>query len=83
MKTYFLRIFAWLSQGINCIFLFGHHDLTVSARAYVEYRLKENTRWKPAYRIINFIFFWQDDHCFMSFLEDVDFADEVKKWKNL
>jgi len=32
---YLLRIAAWLSQGVNCILLGGHHDVTVSARLYL------------------------------------------------
>lgn len=39
--SYLRGIVAWLSQGINCILLLGHHDMTVSARAYVAYRTKE------------------------------------------
>jgi hypothetical protein len=29
MKTYFLWLAAWLSQGLHCIALGGHHDMTV------------------------------------------------------
>jgi hypothetical protein len=29
MKTHLLRIAAWLSQGLHCIALGGHHDMTV------------------------------------------------------
>lgn len=77
MKTYLLRIGSWLSQGVNCVFLFGHPDITVSARAYIEYRLKRNNRWRVAYHAINALFFWQNDHCMESFLDDVAFAREV------
>ena len=35
MVDYFVRIAAWLSQGVNCILLGGLHDQTVSARAYL------------------------------------------------
>lgn len=74
------RIAAWLSQGVNCILLGGHHDQTVSARAYVEYRLRGNRRWKHAYHGLNWLFrvvFGQDDHCLDSFLEDEHFAREI------
>lgn len=38
MKTYLLRIAAWLSQGLHCIFLFGHHDMTISASSVLRSR---------------------------------------------
>lgn len=79
MTRYFKGVVAWLSQGINCILLGGHHDMTVSARCYVEYQLNKNGRWVDPYKAINTVFFWQDDHCFESFLEDVGFAEEVLK----
>ncbi|HSV73596.1 MAG TPA: hypothetical protein VLH79_07540 [Chthonomonadales bacterium] len=68
MKIYLLRIAAWLSQGVNCILLGGHHDVTVSARAYLN---RERRGWKIAYRALNAVFFWQDDHCRNSHEADV------------
>ena len=79
MKTQLLRIVAWLSQGVNCILLAGHHDQTVSARAY----LNRNRRgWRLFYRVANAVFFWQEDHCRDSWLADVIWANEVldEKW---
>lgn len=35
MREYLTRAAAWISQGVNCLLLGGHHDQTVSARAYV------------------------------------------------
>ena len=80
MKTYLLRIAAWLSQGLHCIFLLGHHDMTVSARCYVEYRLLGNERWRRAHDGINWVLlkgFGQHEHCMQSFLSDEAFAREV------
>ena len=80
MKQYLLRIAAWLSQGVNCILLGGHHDVTVSARAYLN---RERSRvWYAAYRALNAVFFWQADHCRDSWLADVIWANEVidEKW---
>jgi len=34
MGNQFIRIAAWLSQGVNVLLLGGHHDETFSARAY-------------------------------------------------
>jgi len=82
MKTYLLRIAAWLSQGLHCIALGGHHDMTLSARCYVEYRLRGNARWRLAHDAINWVF-WvtlkQQEHCMASFLSDAEFARDVIK----
>lgn len=75
IKTYLSRIAAWLSQGINCVFLAGHHDMTVSARCYIN---RHNPRWNRDRKIINTLFFWQKDHCKQSYCRDVNFADSVK-----
>lgn len=46
----------------------------VSARAYVN---RHRCGWGIAYRIINVLFFWQDNHCRESHSADVEFAKEV------
>lgn len=68
---YLIRVAALISQGINCVFLGGHHDQTVSARAYVQ---RHGRHWGRAYRTINAVFFWQKDHCKASFEADIEFA---------
>lgn len=42
----------------------GWADETISARAY---RSKHNKHWHKAYKSINFVFFWQADHCEESY----------------
>ena len=74
--SYLTRVAACLSQGINCVLLGGSPDQTVSARAYVN---RTNTVWALVYRIINVVFFWQEDHCRSSHQSDVDFALAVLK----
>ena len=76
MKTHLTRIAAWMSQTVNLWVLFGHHDQTVSARCYVN---RSCRGWRHAYRVINAIFFWQEDHCKESFLADVKFARQILK----
>ena len=78
MKQYLLRVLAWLSQGVNCILFGGHHDVTVSARAYLS---RERRGWKIAYRTLNAVFFWQEDHCRDSWRADVAWAEEVLMFK--
>lgn len=45
-----------------------------SARTYVN---RHRFGWGVAYRIINLLFFWQENHCRDSYQADVDFAKEV------
>ncbi len=68
MRDWFVGIAAWLSQGLNKVFLNGSPDMTVSARCYIN---RERPGWRIAYRAINRVFFWQDDHCKSSFRSDV------------
>lgn len=72
--SYLTRVAAWLSQGINCIFLNGSPDQTVSARSYVN---RSNSLWGMMYFTINTLFFWQEDHCKESHTADVQFSLEI------
>jgi hypothetical protein len=69
MGNQFIRIAAWLSQGVNVLLLGGHHDETVSARAY-------RRAW-PLRHVINAIFFFQEDHCYQSHMWDIKWASEL------
>lgn len=71
---YLTGLAAWISQGVNHIILFGHHDMTVSARCYLN---REKRGWRMGYRLINAVFFWQDNHCRSSFERDKEFAQHI------
>ncbi len=71
---YLTRIAAWLSQGVNCIALAGHHDMTVSARCYIR---RQKRGWRLGYRLFNAVFFWQENHCHSSFTRDLEFARHI------
>lgn len=74
MREYLTRAAAWISQGVNCLLLGGHHDQTVSARAYVNrHRRGRGT----AHRTTNAPPPRQDNHCRGSHPADVEFAKEV------
>ena len=74
MRDWIGGIAAWLSRGINCAFLRGNPDMTVSARCYIN---RDRPRWRTAYAIINRVVFWQQDHCRLSFRSDVVYAQRV------
>jgi len=77
MIAWLLRVSVWASQTINLWVLFGHHDMTVSARCYIN---RHKPYWRVAYKVINKIFFWQDDHCRESFKDDIKYAEEVQRY---
>lgn len=74
MKTYFWNLLEWLSQGLNTVFLLGNPNMTVSARCYVN---RARAPWATAYKVINAVFFWQEDHCKQSYEDDLEFARSV------
>lgn len=53
------RVALAVNQGF-CLVLTGQNDLTLSAWSYCK-KVEEN---KPIYsKVVNKIFFWQEDHC--------------------
>jgi hypothetical protein len=59
-----------LSQFINANIFFGHTDECISGRCYRENRI-------TFMKFINFIFFYQDNHCKQAYLNDVSYAGKV------
>ena len=55
---------------------YRHHNLTVSARCYIQ---RADPGWRRAYAIINGMFFWETNHCRESFELDVEFAEQIKQ----
>lgn len=56
-------------QLLNAV-LGGYADETISARVY---RNRKKSKWWAMWlKIIDKIFFWQDDHCFQSHLNELE-----------
>lgn len=55
-----------IDQVFNTL-LGGMADETLSARAY---RTRETNPWRM--RVIDSLFFWQDSHCYESWLSEVE-----------
>jgi hypothetical protein len=68
MKTYLLNLAEATSQWLNAL-RGGNPNMTVSARAYLNRK-----RHPLPYKLINKVFFWQDDHCRDSWVSDIMFA---------
>lgn len=74
MKDYLLNVAEVLSQAFNAIVLRGNPNVTVSARCYLN---RHRAGWSTAYRAINRVFFWQEDHCRSSWVSDIVFARQA------
>jgi hypothetical protein len=64
---YLLNILISLDQLANVILL-GAPDETLSSRAY---RARNKPFGKITYPLINFLFFWQDDHCKSAYESEI------------
>ena len=65
--NYLYNVAIWIDQGFNVLFC-GSPDETLSARAYRQ-AVKGN---KVPSRLINAIFFWQEDHCHAAWLSEAN-----------
>lgn len=67
IPRYLLHNLIALNQLLNTL-LAGHPDEGLSSRSH---RLYEKSRkWAVIRRVINALFFWQDDHCAKAWLEE-------------
>ena len=83
LKTICSNIGALLSQTAHTIFFPRHPanpDITISARAHVEAEYYGSPGWTIARDVIDTLFFWQKDHCALSFARDVRNADLFKSY---
>lgn len=64
------RIAAAFSELLNAC-IGGHNNETLSGRAY-----RTKSSWEP---LINTVFFWQENHCKKSHLDDVKWAYDFLK----
>lgn len=73
---YFIRIGDCLSQLLNVVVFFGQNpNESVSGKAFRLRRI--STFWKITYKGINFIFYWQDDHCKAAYTADLKRAEQT------
>lgn len=70
MWGYLIRVGNSLSQLVNVVLLNGHPDECLSGRAY-----RTQTKW--AITVIDFLFFWDPEHCRTSYFNDLSNAGRV------
>tara|TARA_R110000868_G_scaffold255828_1_gene512469 strand:- start:913 stop:1143 length:231 start_codon:yes stop_codon:yes gene_type:complete len=63
MKKYIIRVLTALTQLLNTVVFAGSPSETVSGRCYREQRL-------VAVRVIDTLFYFQDDHCLNAHITD-------------
>ncbi len=68
LRNYSNNVFIALSRLLNAI-LGGNPSLTLSARAGLHYR---KGQWRQRRRLINMLFWLQDDHCELAIRWDTD-----------
>ena len=69
IKQYLINILISLDQFLNVLFL-GQPDETISSRAW---RCKDSSSfWKFMRKLIDMLFFWQKDHCYNSFIYEIE-----------
>ena len=69
LKQYVLNILIAFDQLVNALIL-GQPNETISSRAW---RCKDTSSfWKFMRKLIDTIFFWQKDHCYYSFIAEVE-----------
>ena len=69
IKQYLINILISLDQFLNVLFL-GQPDETISSRAW---RCKDSSSfWKFMRKLIDTLFFWQKDHCYHSFIAEIE-----------
>lgn len=64
------QILIGIDQLANTL-IGGMADETVSSRAFRGYTAGK-PHWTAAYRLINLLFFWQDDHCFQAYRSEIE-----------
>ena len=62
-KPYYKRVLLVLTAAFNVIVLNGAEDHTTSGRVGWKCKYEPNWFWLTARKIINTMFFWQDNHC--------------------
>lgn len=80
--NYLIRVGDATSQWINVVFLWSKNpNESISGRAW---RLRNKSKlWGIARKVIDFVIFWEEDHCELSYDADVARASMLLRNKGL
>jgi hypothetical protein len=70
------RVLGALSQLVNTL-IGGHPNESISARCHRQGVIVGHKGWRRARKIVNWLFFWEADHCYTAYLTDVKWAKEL------
>lgn len=70
-RPYIFRFLDCFTQTFNTWILNGSPDESTSGRAYFRQFYKPTKFWRVMYKIINTIFFLEEDHCKDAYLKDL------------
>jgi hypothetical protein len=65
-KSYFLRLLIVVDAFFNVLLLNGSEDHTISGRVGYKAHKTKKRRWLLAEKIINTLFFFDNNHCYNS-----------------
>ena len=72
------QVLIALDQLLNTL-VGGWADETFSARSYRN--KNQSAKWKNVMIIIDTVFFWQDEHCYKSYLNEMDRLQMPAKYR--
>ena len=76
MKNYLIRVGDATSQWVNVVFLFSQNpNESISGRAWAN----DGTSrvWSVVRPVIDFVVFWEEDHCQLSYEADIQRAERL------
>lgn len=68
-KAWLLNVLIALDQLAGAIFLRTEPDMTISAQAWL-WHVQGRRHW--AYRLIDRLFWWEKNHCYESYLSELN-----------
>lgn len=76
-RPYYSRVGGCLSRMLNVIVFIGHPSESLSGRCWRNrLELPDNRYWWRLCRFVDFIWFWEADHCKVAYLEDIEYAEQ-------
>ena len=66
-----------ISAFFNVWLFNGNPDESISARCYREGVILDVVKWDAARVIVDWLFFWESEHCMNSYLVDLEHAREI------
>lgn len=76
-QNYFVRVSVTISQVLNVVVFNGYPDEMLSARAY---RCRDSKFWSSMAVVLDTCFFWQTDHCYQTYLWELERKDNAAEY---